>query len=235
MHWKHSRFEIVNIILGNCHTFDEAYRVLCELEEDRDFSISSSLAESLRAQAKVVTAKSMLADKSETKSQKLQAECNIEEQKARKIIAQPCLDEARRELDFIRMLKSIIDPHRVYKDYPDHVAHQLAQEREWRYELHWKSYNYICATGTVPHDHLMLLRMHPQSDQLLHGLRTLTQDASSPDFLFKSKRDILNMVHRFDTSGILVIQDLEPDRLISDHVLSEPQASLTYQEFNDAL
>lgn len=225
MHWKHSRFELAHIILGNCHTYDEAYRVLCELEEDRDFAIESSLAESLRAQSKVLGSKVILDDESESKAGKMLAQCNIDEQKARKVIAQPCLDEARRELDFIRLLKSKLEPVRAFRNQPDHVAHQLCQTLEWKFELHWKSFNYLCSTGTVPHDHLMLLRMHPESSTLMSGLFHLRESIQNDEnFLFYSKKDVLTRVaHGNEAQRIASTEWVHKENLIAHHLTVSPE------------
>lgn len=194
MHWKHSRFEIAYIILGNCHTFDEAYRILCELEEDRNFSIESALAESLRAQSKVITAKVILNDTNESKSGKINAECNVAEQKARSKIAQPCMDEARRELSFIRMLKDIVNDNRRFKDYPDHIAHQLAQPIEWMFDLHWKTYNYLASAGSIPYDHIMQMKMHPDSQNLLQAASNLRDSMINDpnEFFLQDKMRVLS-------------------------------------------
>lgn len=238
MHWKHSKFEIAHIILGNCHTFDEAYRVLRELEEDRSFAIQSALAESKRAQSKVVTAKLMLSDPKETKAGKLLAECNVEEQAARSIVAQPCLDEARRELDFIRLLIEKVEPHRAFREYPDHVAHQLSQEMEWRFDLHWKTYNYLCSSGSVPHDHMMLLRMHPAASVLLQGLRNLcdvlsdSQQANS--LMFYTKKEILSKVAEDRTHFLFDANMFYTEKLIKKHSTKfEPKSLSHREEFED--
>lgn len=178
MHWKHSNYQILYQILGNCHTVDEGYRVLCELEEDRDFSIKMSFVESYRAQAKVVTNKSILNSNDkltdsllfETEGNHLQAKAFIEEVKARTEMAQLCLDEARRELNFIRKCKELLDPYRTHKNLPLHEAHQKCQLREYYYDLLWKAYNHICSIGCIPSEHWMLIKMHPFHDKLTYRI-----------------------------------------------------------------
>lgn len=208
VHWKHSRFEIAHVILGNCHTYDEAYRILCELEEDRDVSIKLALAESKRAAAKVINAKVVLKDTSESQANQLQAQCNIDETDARREIAQPCLDEGRRELAFIRSLKKLVNSHRLFHDFPDHVAHQLAQPAEWKFDLFWKTYNHLCSSGHLPYEHLMLLKMHPSSQDLLGGLDKLLEvmQADPQALLRQSKNEVLTMVARGTESSALVCQ-----------------------------
>lgn len=189
MHWKHSRYQILYQILSNCHTVDEAYRILCELEEDRQFSIDSTLAESKRAQAKVISNKSILDTEKhsaingsllfETKGNKLQAEAFILEAEARRPVAQACLDECRRELSFIRAVKNAINPFRKYIDYVDYEAHQLCQAEEYYYDLLWRSYNHLCSMQGLPSDHWMLIKMHPMSDTLMDRIDHLLQFMNS--------------------------------------------------------
>lgn len=233
MHWKHSRFEIAFIILGNCHTYDEAYRVLSELSEDRQFAIDSSLAESKRAQSKVVSAKTILNDPHESRSGKLLAECNIDEQAARKIIAQPCLDEARRELAFIRKLMERLEPLRMFRC-ANHIAFQALQPLEWKLDLHWKTFNYLCSTGMIPYEHLMMLRMHPESDVLLkeaEQLRDNMMNARSVgtfnEFQALPKNTVLSLV----TSEEQLPYLFDASRVVSPALLAEEvQTAITYDE-----
>lgn len=207
MHWKHSRFEIANIILANCHTYDEAYRVLCELEEDRDFSIKSSMAESKRASGKVIFAKSEIRKYENYESDNdqhlmMRAKADLEETDARTEIAQACLDEARRELSFIRSLKIIIHPYRVFKDYPEHQAHQLCQPIEWKYDMCWKAYNMLCSMGGVSHEHLMLIHTHPSSKEILTGIENLKEKSDQNLLGFvKDKREIMDIMLPNDSNS----------------------------------
>jgi hypothetical protein len=185
MHWKHSRYQVVYQILGNCHTIDEAYRILCELEEDREFSINISKAESERSQAKIIGNKAILDTEKhsainnslmfETEGNKHLANAFIQETIARTPIAQACLDECRRELSFIRDLKRLINPYRKYKDYLEHEAHQLCQAEEYYYDLLWKAYNYMCAMQGLTADHWMLIKMHPSSGTLVDRVGWLSE------------------------------------------------------------
>lgn len=209
MHWKHSQHQLVHVILANCHTVDEAYRVLCELEEDRLFSIESSLAESKRAQSKVIAAKLVLKDSDESKSNKILSECFIDETLARNKLAQPCLDEARRELAFIREIKDKLEPYRKYIELPDHQAHQACQSEEYMYDLFWKAYNFICSTGTIPHDHWMLLKMHPNSSSLVPLVINMTNGLDTQEaitsFKLKTKQELFSS---FSCSNLFDTNDL---------------------------
>ena len=210
MHWKHSRFQVTHIILGNCHTYDEAYRIVCELYEDRLFSIDSALAESKRAQSKVVQAKITLTDVNESKAMKLLAEANIGETSARKLVAQPCMDEARRELAFLQCLKTLLNKYRIHRDLPDPIAHQLCQPIEWQFDLLWKAYNYMCSLGHIPYDHLMLIKMHPKHAQLTQAV----------DKLRCIGRNDINELHNYSKHTVLSSISVEDDGLIGPDFFS---------------
>jgi len=140
MNWKHSFYQLHAITLGQSFTVDEAYRLLCEQREDRQFSIASAFAETKRAKAKVIDAKRNVDENRNTpahKSHVRRSEAAILETEARFIIAQPCLDMARAELAFIQMLIDHIDKHelRIYAD-PIFGA-QAVQPMEYAYDLLW--------------------------------------------------------------------------------------------------
>ena len=201
MHWKHSRFDIAYLVLGNCHTTDEAYRVLCELQEDREMAIETSKAESLRAQGKVVGAKLILEDKSESKVNKLRSESYIQETKARTKVTQLAFDEAKREVEFIEKLKEKLNPHRRFKDYEDHVAFQLIQPIEWRYDICWQMYSQMCThAGQVESDMFMMIKMHPESKMLVETLNHLNSlaQADFTGFMMMEKFDVLSSISRQD-------------------------------------
>lgn len=161
MHWRNSRFQVVYFLVGKTHTPDEAYRVLCELREERSMSLNSVKAIDLRARAKLAAANKVLNDTGSDEVARLNAEADIAEVEANKANGQSCIDEAQRELQFLDEMIARIQPHRVYKDYPDHEAHQLAQREEWRYELLTRAENYIGSQGYVPAEHYATMRMHP--------------------------------------------------------------------------
>lgn len=218
MHWKHSNFQVAAMIIGNCHTYDEAYRIVCELEEDRDLSIDLALAESKRAQSKVVSAKETLKDKSEGKAQLLISEANVAETAARKKVAQPCLDEGRRELAFLRMLKEKLNEYRVYKNLPDYEAHQLCQPLEWQLDLVWKAYNHLAVSGGMPYDHLMLIKMHPAAEQILTTINALRAklQTNNGEFFIMQKQDVFGLIDGLKQEPIIGLEfmqsiNIQPD------------------------
>jgi len=197
MHWKHSRYQILNTIVANCHTYDEAYRVLRELEEDRSLSIDLALAESNRAKAKVLSSKTILNDDEEQQYNKLRSQADLDETRARRDVAQACLDEARRELEFIRELIVLIDPHRTYKDLPDYEAHQRIQFLEWKLDLVWKSYSMICAVGNISYDHFISIKMHPHADKIMPVINeflSMSRTGEHDKLLSFTKNDVFSKV-----------------------------------------
>lgn len=143
MNWKHSFYQIYAITFGQSFTIDEAYRLLHELKEDRLFAIASAFAETSRAKAKVVDAKTVIEDFAAIpkglKAQKHRSDAALLETEARFIIAQPCLDMARAELAFIENCISQIDENqtiqRMFTDFA--TGSQMVQSLEYAYDYTW--------------------------------------------------------------------------------------------------
>jgi hypothetical protein len=165
MHWRNSRFQVLYFLVGKTHTPDEAYRVLCELREERQLALNNAQVADKRAQAKLVEAKRIVSStlmRMFSKGKVLKAEADILEIELMKSHGQDCIDEAERELDFLTMLIKRVRPHCKHKDLPDHEAHQLAQQEEWKYELLTRAENFIGAQGYIPADHFATMRLHPE-------------------------------------------------------------------------
>lgn len=175
MHWRNSHFQITNFIAGSCHTPDEAYRKLMELREERDVAIKNVKASLLREQAKIKKAEHIIASDA-PEWDKLEAQADLEEINAFKEQSQACYEEAVRERDFIDSLIEQIKPHRKFAHLPDHEAHQAAQLEEWKDELKFRAENFLASQGTIPHDHLATMRMHPAwQTELLPHVRQISE------------------------------------------------------------
>lgn len=200
MNWKNSDFQIFYHILGNCHTPVEGLRVLYELRQDRAFSIKSSLAESKRSEAKVLTSKKILEDNDDTLAQRMTALCNIEEQTARSEIAQPCYDAALHELSFINYL---IESLESKVGAVTASMFQLIQPVENAYDLVVRSHSDISLYGKPSTELLNEARNSPYREHVLKAVFALMENLSSCDpndrinFLAMSKNAIL------DKSGIV--------------------------------
>ena len=140
MNWKHSLYQIYAITFGQSFTVDEAYRLLTELREDRDFAIASAFAETKRAQAKVIDAKTTelaFSKGNELKANSRRSEASLLETRARFIIAQPCLDMARVEREYIQALIDHIEQNNLLMfDNPVYGA-QAVQPLEYAFEHVW--------------------------------------------------------------------------------------------------
>jgi hypothetical protein len=162
-HWRNSVFQIVHFLAGKCHTPDEAYRVLCQLHEERDISLKNAEATVLRQKAKRIRAEREL--ESEDEVIRLEAQATIKEMEAFEDQSEACVMEAAYERDFIEKLIAKIEPHRVFAHLPTHEAHQAAQYEEWKLELIWRAENYLLTSGMIPPDHFETMRLHPAFEE----------------------------------------------------------------------
>ena len=77
-------------------------------------------------------------------------------------------DEAVRELSFLKDCARKLEPFRKYRDQPDHIAHQMIQQQEWREELILRSKEFLVSSGQIPQDHLRTISLHPEfKDKIL--------------------------------------------------------------------
>lgn len=197
MHWKHSKYQILHTIVANCHTYDEAYRVLRELEEDYDLSVKLATAEHKRTNAKEIAANLILADEHETDFNKLNSTADLDTVKARIPSVQSCLNVAVDTLKFLRLCIDKINPHRMYGNLPDHEAHQACQYLEWKLDLIWKSYNMVCASGSMSYDHFINIKLHPESDKLMpvvESFLSTIRDGKHTELLKLTKQDVFAKV-----------------------------------------
>lgn len=167
MHWRNSQFQVVYFLVGKCHTPDEAYRVLKELREERQLALANADVEDLRSNAKFASASDILCSPGSGTARRYEARAEIKEIQAFMTQTQACIDEAKRELDFLEQLIVKINPLRKYAALPDHEAHQMAQQEEWLYELMTRAENYIASQGFIPHDQFATMRLHPQWTQVI--------------------------------------------------------------------
>lgn len=159
MNWRNSNFQILYFIVGSCHTFDEAYRMLRQLQEEREQALGASKVSEIKEKIKILNAKRKLESGDETL--RLEGEAELLEIEVSKKVVERCIKAAEQELDFINKLIDIIQPYRKYKDYPDEEAHQLCQREEWKLRLIERARAMIASSGTIPYDHLITMMNHP--------------------------------------------------------------------------
>jgi len=172
MHWRNSSFQKLFFIAGKAHTPDEAYRLLCELKEDRAIPIAEFEAAAKRQQAKRIRAETLI-KMSVDEAEKLDAEADLIEMKAHEAQSQACYDEAVRELAFIDNLILEIQPFRKYSSLPDYEAHQACQADEWEARLKFQIENQIATRGGIDSELLGVVRLHPKCDELLLAMNQM--------------------------------------------------------------
>jgi hypothetical protein len=163
MHAKNNRlnknFQIAYFLAGSCYTADGAYSLLKDLQEEREMALAQLNSSSYRTQAKIAQANYMIECGKEW--ERLEAMADIAEIEDNQTFADRNITAAREELSFINDCIEKLQPHRKFAHLSDPEAHEAAQHDEWKYELMHRAENYLITTGTIPTDHFMSMRMHP--------------------------------------------------------------------------
>jgi hypothetical protein len=160
MHWKNSQFQVVYFILGACHTPDEAYRKASELLEEREMALAS------------------VDENSPHKPDAI----------GRNSLA--CIEECKREIDFLKDILVKLNPLRKYNHLPLAEANQAIQREEWKLEFIWRYENYLLANTPVPHDQIAVMRQHPDFESEIKPYILGLKDKSS----IGHKKFILNLL-----------------------------------------
>lgn len=164
MYWRNSNFQIAFFLAGKCHTADEAYRLLCELGEDRDVAIKNADATRLRAEVKRIKAERTLRW-SILPTKRIEARADLLELLAFEGQSKAVYEQGVREREFIDVLIERVKPFRKYSSYPDHEAHQMAQREEWKLKLIHRAKTFLLTSGTIPQDHLETMMTHPDFEK----------------------------------------------------------------------
>lgn len=158
---RNSKFQYLYFVLGECHTPDEAYRVMQEQLDDREGALAAADAVFLRLRAKRLRVEGVLEDPDTDEPTRLEAEADLVEIVNGEAAHRRAYAEAARERDFLCKLIDEIAPLRRYRDLPDHEARQACQREEWAHKLIVRAENYLATVGTIPADHFGAMRMHP--------------------------------------------------------------------------
>ena len=166
MHWRNSNFQTIHFIIGKCHTADEAYRMVCQQLEEREQAVETTIVAEDKFKLRRLKAEKLL--KSGDEIEQYEGEIEMKEIdndfKWFKLNA----DEAVRELSFLKDCARKLEPFRKYRDQPDHIAHQMIQQEEWREELILRSKEFLVSSGQIPQDHLRTISLHPEfKDKIL--------------------------------------------------------------------
>lgn len=127
---------------------------------DMESKIKHADAQRLRHKAKIAKAHHVL-KVSELEHERLEAEAEILEQEADAPTWEMNLVAAKMELATIESLMAELEPLRKYGHLPLLEASEAAQREEWLEELKVRAENFMITQGTIPHDHLNTMRMHP--------------------------------------------------------------------------
>jgi hypothetical protein len=164
MHYKTNRqnhdFQIAYFIAGSCQTPDAAYSILCDLKEDRSTALKSYEAAKPRERAKIIRAERMLADEDE--AVRLEGQADLAEISAMCDMVRNNVEAAIAELEFIQKCQDVLQPLRKYAHLPDAVAHEAAQQEEWKLQLIYTAENQLATQGVIGADHYATMRMHPE-------------------------------------------------------------------------
>lgn len=192
MHAKNNRvnkdFQIAYFLAGSCHTYDGAYSLLKDLQEEREIALANIESTQLRAEAEQLKAKRLLESEDEVKV--LEGKAIISEYENNKKFIDRNIEAAKKELEFINSCIEKIQPHRKYAHLPDPEAHEAAQFEEWKQELIFRAENYLLTTGHIPTDHFVTMRQHPSfKDEILPAIDririTLQSSETLPDTISK--------------------------------------------------
>ena len=162
-HKKNTNFQITHFLAGKCHTPDGAFSMLCNLKEEREAVLLHYECSQLKEQAKKIRAERLVNSKDEADI--LDGEADLLEIKNNHKTGLVLLEAAQDELEHINKCLVAIQPLRQYKDLPDLKAHEAAQQEEWKLELIHRAENYMLTSGSIPADHFVTMRMHPDFKQ----------------------------------------------------------------------
>jgi hypothetical protein len=163
MHAKNNRqnkdFQIAYFLAGSCHTYDGAYSLLKDLQEDREMALAQLESADLRTQAQKLKAQRLINSSDEVDV--LEGKAILADIKNNKKFTKRNTVAAKKELEFINKCIEKIQPLRKFSNLTDPEAHEAAQFDEWKLELIHRAENYLLTSGHIPSDHFTTMRQHP--------------------------------------------------------------------------
>lgn len=198
-HKQNSRFQIKHFLAGSCHTVDAAYFMLRELQEERQASINNYKVVSLKQDAKEIKAKKVFVKVFGKylfgKGARLEAKAELIEIFNNRMSGKVLYEAAIDELNFITNSINKLQSLRKYKNKSDLEAHELIQREEWKLELIHRAENYMITSGSIPSEHLVTMRMHPEfKKEIFPEIENLMLQLSSPE---KSMKYLKNLDNKF--------------------------------------
>lgn len=156
---RNSKFQTLHFLVGNCHTPDAAYALLCSQREERETAIANVEASKLKSQAKVLKAQAKV--ESGDPIAKLEGQAKLAEMKAFEGMEKRNIEGAIDELEFINTLIAKLQPARKFSHLSDMDAHEAAQADEWCGELMSRAENNLLMGGQIPPAEFKTMRAHP--------------------------------------------------------------------------
>jgi len=160
LHWRNSQFQTIYFIIGKCHTADEAYRVVLQQLEEREHAVELGKISEEEFKLKRMKAEEQI--NSTNKIIRYEAELELKKMEIDYKYFKLNFEEAERELEFLKDCKNKLEPFRIFREYPIHIANQLIQQEEWKHELILRAKEFILTRGTLPEDQLRTLMLHPE-------------------------------------------------------------------------
>ena len=178
-------FQIAYFIAGSCHTADGAWSLLQDLKEKQDLIINNFTVAKHREKAKKLKAEIIVSSAYTEEADKLLAEADLMEIENNLATVEKAYLAAVAERNFIEDCIAKVNSFRKYKHLEDADAHEAIQQEEWKLEFKKRLENYMLSVGTIPHDLLTAIRMHPDFISELNPyhnhLASLRATAMSPD------------------------------------------------------
>jgi len=209
MHSKNNRmnhdFQIVYFLIGDCHTADGAYALLCDLKENREDALKMVRANELRTKAKRLRAEAILGEQVVGSPEVEEARADLAEIDAAQATLQRNIAAAEAELATIEKCIAILQPMRRFAHLPDAQAHEACQREEWKLELISRAENHLITSGTIPAEQFKTMRMHPDFQTqiipaITHVKALLLQNTAES---IAELRQLDNKPRGFDLQGLL--------------------------------
>lgn len=156
MFWRNSNFQYVHFILGACHTPVEAHRKCMEAIFDRETALDAHLNRSW-----VKKIKDLYEYCSEFQAGSKEAH----------------IAQARDELAFLCECRNRLETHIGGR--PSREDYQQNQQLEWKLELKHRVENFLITTGYIPTDHYVVMRQHPEFDEIAAHIEATKKKCST--------------------------------------------------------
>lgn len=161
-HRNNSDFQLRNFIANSCHTPDGAWMLLYGEKINIEVTIKHTKAQKLRRDAVLTRANAILNSETSSDADKMEAEADVIENTAGENIWKLNTEAAIAELKTITELMDELEPQRKYKHLSILEANEACQEEEWCLELKNRAENFLITQGSIPHDQLEIMRLHPK-------------------------------------------------------------------------